>query len=202
MRNLYRLVIIFFLFLGINVSAFSNVKAVDKSDSAMIAAMQSTGHILMIRHAIAPGFGDPDNIQIGDCTTQRNLDESGRKQSKQIGAWLKSHNITPSAIYSSQWCRCLDTARLLDLGEVKELPALNSFFQMTENREPNLKNLNEFMSKLDTENKLIIMVTHSVTISAISGETVASGNGVLLKINNTKPFEFMSVVKPVLFNKQ
>ncbi len=202
MRNFYRLVIIFFLFLGINVPAFSNVKVVDKSDSAMIAAMQSTGHILMIRHAIAPGFGDPDNIQIGDCSTQRNLDESGRKQSKQIGAWLKSHNITPSAIYSSQWCRCLDTARLLDLGDVKELPALNSFFQMTENRESNLKNLNEFMSKLDTENKLIIMVTHSVTISAISGETVASGNGVLLKLNNTKPFEFLSVVKPVLFNKQ
>lgn len=188
--------------MGINVPAFSNVKVVDKSDSAMIAAMQSTGHILMIRHAIAPGFGDPDNIQIGDCSTQRNLDESGRKQSKQIGAWLKSHNITPSAIYSSQWCRCLDTARLLDLGDVKELPALNSFFQMTENRESNLKNLNEFMSKLDTENKLIIMVTHSVTISAISGETVASGNGVLLKLNNTKPFEFLSVVKPVLFNKQ
>ncbi len=202
MRNFYRLVIIFFLFLGINVPAFSNVKVVDKSDSAMIAAMQSTGHILMIRHAIAPGFGDPDNIQIGDCSTQRNLDESGRKQSKQIGAWLKSHNITPSAIYSSQWCRCLDTARLLDLGDVKELPALNSFFQMTENRESNLKNLNEFMSKLDTENKLIIMVTHSVTISAISGETVASGNGVILKLNNTKPFEFLSVVKPVLFNKQ
>ena len=148
----------------------------------------------MLRHAIAPGFGDPDNIKIGDCSTQCNLDEQGREQSQQIGRWLKQNNIAPSAIYSSQWYRCLDTARLLNLGAVKELAALNSFFQMPENREKDLRNLKAFIAEQTTDNNLIIMVTHSVTISAISGQNVASGDEVLLKINEKKPYELVSTV--------
>ncbi len=177
------------LFISLSFSAQAT-----ENNSKLINAMQSGGHILMIRHAIAPGFGDPDNIKIGDCRTQRNLDESGRKQSKQIGAWLKNNNIKPSAVYSSQWCRCLETAKLLDLGEVKELTPLNSFFQMTENRGLNLKALKEFISTRETDNKLIIMVTHSVTISAISGQSVASGDGVLLKLNKSGLYEFVDIV--------
>ena len=165
-------------------------------DSALMKAMQSKGYILMLRHAIAPGFGDPDDIEIGDCSTQRNLDEQGREQSRQIGVWLKRNNITPSAIYSSQWCRCLDTARLLDLGEVKELSALNSFFQMAENRESNIKNLKQFISEQHTDKNLIIMITHSVTISAIAGQSVASGDGILLKLNKNASHEFISAIIP------
>lgn len=184
---------IFIYFSVVTNAAQTNLKPAD-----LINAMQSNGHILMLRHSIAPGFGDPDNIQIGDCSTQRNLDESGRNQSKNIGAWLKLNNIKPSAIYSSQWCRCLDTARLLNIGEVEELPSLNSFFQMTENREPNLNHLKQFISIQKPNKSLIIMVTHSVTISAISGQSVASGDGVLLKLNNNSHYEFVSVVRPKL----
>ena len=101
-----------------------------ENTSTLIKSMQSDGHILMIRHAIAPGFGDPEIFKIGDCSTQRNLDDQGRKQSAKIGEWLRSHNIKPSAIYSSQWCRCMDTARLLDLGKVQEFSALNSFYEI------------------------------------------------------------------------
>ncbi len=179
------------------ITVTSNTYAIE-NNSKLIEAMQSDGHILMLRHAMAPGFGDPENIKIGDCSTQRNLDGTGRTQSKQIGAWLKHNNIKPSAIYSSQWCRCLETAKLMDVGNVKELPALNSFFEMTENREPNLKKLNAFIAAQNTTNKLIIMVTHSVTISAIAGHSVASGDGVLLKLNKDKYFDVISVVKPEL----
>ena len=178
-----------FLLMSLSISAHAN-----ENNAKLIKAMQSGGHILMIRHAMAPGFGDPDNIKIGDCSTQRNLDKSGRKQSKDIGKWLKSNNIKASAIYSSQWCRCMETAELLDLGTVKELPALNSFFQMTENREPNLRALNQFLSEQKIDGELIIMVTHSVTISAISGQSVASGDGVLLKLNKAAPYEVVNVV--------
>ena len=162
--------------------------------SNLIKAMQAGGHILMIRHANAPGFGDLDNIKIGDCSTQRNIDERGRKQSSKIGAWLRSHNIEPSSIYSSQWCRCLETAQLLDLGSVNELPSLNSFFQMPQNREPSLRSLKQFISEQSPEAGLIIMVTHHVTISAISGQNVQSGNGVLLKLNESAPYEFVSSI--------
>ncbi|WP_299871420.1 histidine phosphatase family protein [uncultured Cocleimonas sp.] len=168
----------------------------ENKDGALIKAMQGGGHILMIRHAKAPGFGDPANIKIDDCSTQRNLDQQGRQQSEKIGEWLRSNNIEVAEIYSSQWCRCLDTARLLNMGVVKELPALNSFFQMPENREPSLRTLKQFISDQSTNQKLIIMVTHHVTIAAISGQNVASGDGVLLKLNASAPFEFVGIFSP------
>ena len=184
----------FYLFnLTLLLSFNFNAHAKD-DNSKLIKAMQSDGHILMIRHAIAPGYGDPDNIKIGDCSTQRNLDDQGRKQSAKIGEWLRSNNIKPSAIYSSQWCRCMDTAKLLNLGKVQEFSALNSFFQMPQNREADLRTLKQFIGKQAIDNSLIIMVTHSVTISAIAGQSVASGDGVLLKLNKSAPYDFVGVV--------
>jgi broad specificity phosphatase PhoE len=151
--------------------------------------MKAGNHILMIRHALAPGSGDPANFTIGDCTTQRNLDNRGREQARAIGNWLRLNGITAARIYSSQWCRCLETARLMDLGPVLELPALNSFYEMVETREPNLKALNNFIAEQPADGALIIMVTHFVTISAIASRGVASGEGVLLKLNRDRPYE-------------
>ena len=79
------------------------------------------GTVLFMRHALAPGFGDPDHFSIKDCSTQRNLDETGRAQAQSIGAKLAAANIKFSAIYSSYWCRCLETAQLLGLGAVTPL---------------------------------------------------------------------------------
>ena len=162
---------------------------VDSNQADMIESMLAGGHILMIRHALAPGTGDPANFQIGDCSTQRNLDDRGRDQARAIGDWLRSKGITSARVYSSQWCRCLETAKLLQIGPVAELQALNSFYELTENREPNLKALREFIAKQSPDGKLIIMVTHLVTISAIADEAVSSGEGVLLKLNPAEQYE-------------
>lgn len=161
----------------------------------LIKAMQTGGHILMMRHENAPGYGDPENIKISDCSTQRNLDDLGRQQSKKFGEWLRQNSIEASAVYSSQWCRCLETAKLLEMGRVKELPALNSFFQMPEMRESNLKALTEFIAKQNNTSKLIIMVTHFVTIQAITGEGLASGDAVLIKLNSPGAYETIGIVK-------
>ena len=91
---------------------------VDSDQAEMIARMKAGGHILMIRHALAPGTGDPANFRIGDCSTQRNLDDRGRKQARAIGDWLRSKSITSARVYSSQWCRCLETAERLEMGSV------------------------------------------------------------------------------------
>ena len=96
-----------------------------------IRALKSGGGVLMIRHANAPGSGDPANFKIGDCATQRNLDDLGRAQARAIGVFLRHHEIVKVRLYSSQWCRCLETARLMNLGAVQPLPALNSFAAMT-----------------------------------------------------------------------
>lgn len=166
-------------FLGLMVFAALNTHA-DQGD--LIKQMKSGGHILMIRHAYAPGTGDPAHFKIGDCATQRNLDNRGRIQARAIGDWLRSKGIKDAKVYSSQWCRCLETATLLDFGSVSELSALNSFYELPQNREPNIKSLRSFFANLPNNGEFIILVTHFVTILEIAGEGVSSGEGVVLKL--------------------
>lgn len=161
----------------------------DSDQTGMIERMKAGGHILMIRHALAPGSGDPANFRIGDCSTQRNLDDRGRQQAKAIGDWLRSNGITSARVYSSQWCRCLETAELLELGSVAELPALNSFYELTQDRQPNLKALRKFIAVQPSDGVLVILVTHLVTISAIANEGVSSGEGVLLKLSKDATYQ-------------
>jgi phosphohistidine phosphatase SixA len=160
--------------------------AADQSD--VINRLKAGGHILMIRHALAPGNGDPPNFKIGDCATQRNLDDTGRDQARSIGVWLRNNDVTSARVYSSQWCRCLETARLLNLGPVQELAALNSFYERTQDRGPNLKALNDFISQQPVKGELIVLVTHFVTISGIAGTGVSSGEGVLLALHEKAPY--------------
>ena len=157
----------------------------------LIKQMMSGVNILMIRHAYAPGSGDPDNFKVGDCTTQRNLDGRGREQARFIGDWLRSKGIKAAKVYSSQWCRCLETARLLDIGTVAELPALNSFYELPHDRESNIKALRSFIANLPESGELIIMVTHFVAILEITGEGVSSGEGVVLKLKGKGTYDVL-----------
>jgi len=175
-------------FLGLMAFAALNTHA-DQGD--LIKQMKSGGHILMIRHAYAPGTGDPAHFKIGDCDTQRNLDNRGRVQARAIGDWLRSKGIKDAKVYSSQWCRCLETATLLDLGSVSELSALNSFYELPQNREPNIKALRSFIANLPTNGELIILVTHFVTILEIAGEGVSSGEGVVLKLKGGDTYDVL-----------
>ena len=92
-------------------------------------ALQRGEAVALIRHAIAPGTGDPPGFLLRDCSTQRNLSKEGRIQARRIGDFFRAQGIKEALVYSSQWCRCLETARLLGFGPVQELPALNSFFE-------------------------------------------------------------------------
>lgn len=159
-----------------------------------IATLQAGGHVLLIRHANAPGFGDPPNITLGDCTTQRNLDETGRQQARAIGDWLRNRGIDDAQVFSSQWCRCLETAELLDLGPVTELPGLNSFFELTENREANLAALRQFFRERSNTQTPLILVTHQVTINALSGKFRPSGTGVIMSMLPDGRVETVSTV--------
>ncbi len=170
-----------------------NSASAEQSD--LIARMKAGGHILMIRHALAPGNGDPSDFQLGDCTTQRNLDDRGRMQSRDMGRWLRTNGIKSARVYSSQWCRCLETAALMAMGTVTELAGLNSFYELPLNRESNLNALNKFISRQPGYGELIIMVTHYVTIAAITGETIASGEGVLLELRENAPYRVVGSLK-------
>ena len=151
--------------------------------------LKTGGHVLLIRHAFAPGSGDPEDFRVGDCATQRNLNEQGRSQARAIGRWLRSRAIDSARIFSSQWCRCLDTAELIGLGAVAELPALNSFYGRPLDAEPNLTALRTFLSQQPADGELIVMVTHFVTISGLTGNGVSAGEGVVLRLTGAENFE-------------
>ncbi|MGE3245278.1 MAG: histidine phosphatase family protein [Beijerinckiaceae bacterium] len=145
-----------------------------------LASAAKGGHIVLIRHAYAPGTGDPSNFRIGDCSTQRNLDASGRQQARRIGARLRQAFRDPVPVYSSQWCRCLETAGLLGLGPVEELPALNSFYDRPGEEKARMTALRRWLASRSLERPLIL-VTHQVTITALSGIFPASGEAVVLR---------------------
>lgn len=138
------------------------------------------GHVLMLRHAYAPGIGDPPGFRLDDCASQRNLDQTGRQQAAAIGDWLRAQGVRQARVYSSQWCRCQETARLLELGPVTPLPALNSFFQRPEDSAPTTRALLDFLATQPADGPLLILVTHQVNISAVTGNGIGSGEGVLL----------------------
>jgi hypothetical protein len=161
-------------------------------ENAVVEEMRSGGLVLMIRHASAPGIGDPDNFKLDDCATQRNLDDQGREQARAIGEWLRVRGIQNVKLYSSQWCRCLETARLMNLGPVAPLPALNSFFERPGDREPNLSAIRNFIFDHTKPGELIIMVTHQVTISGITGKWTDSGHGKLVRPDQKGGIELLA----------
>ena len=135
-------------------------------------------NVVFLRHALAPGYGDPDNFTIADCATQRNLNEVGRKQAENIGRRMRAEGFVFSEILSSQWCRCKETAMHLDVGEWQGFDGLNSFFQGHVDKQKTIKLLNEKLSKIP-EGHFVLMITHQVVISEITGIAPQSGGAVL-----------------------
>lgn len=143
-------------------------------------ALETRGTVIFFRHALAPGYGDPTNFQVDDCATQRNLDQRGREQAKQIGDAFKSLDFATDTVHSSPWCRCLETARLMDIGEAESFQGLSSFFEGHVDRQATLKLLSDKLSTISNRDESpAIMVTHQVVISAITKLVTSSGEGIL-----------------------
>lgn len=149
-------------------------------DAALWSVLRSPGHLALLRHAIAPGTGDPAEFKLRDCSTQRNLSAEGRDQAARIGARFRTNGIQTARVFTSQWCRCLDTAQLLALGPVEELPVLNSFFQRYERREPQTHALKEWLAGQDLDEPLVL-VTHQVNITALTSLHPTSGELVIIR---------------------
>ncbi|WP_323796657.1 histidine phosphatase family protein [Nisaea sp.] len=135
----------------------------------------------IMRHAIAPGTGDPEEFRIGDCSTQRNLDGTGRAQARRIGDAVRAAGMEVDRILSSQWCRCLETAEILGLGATEELASLNSFFADRSTGAEQTEGLRAFLAALPDDER-VILVTHQVNITALTGVYPASGEVILFRI--------------------
>lgn len=160
--------------------------AAQAGETDLLAALRVPGHVLMLRHAYAPGVGDPARFALGDCRTQRNLDERGRAEARAIGRRLREAGIASASVLSSEWCRCLETARLLDVGEVQAAPALNSFFAHPEQGPSRLSATRALIAGAAQGQLPVIMVTHDVTIAGLTGRRLASGEGVVLRTRGSE----------------
>ena len=180
---------IFNILVLISICIISSVKADSKHN--IISELKKGGKLIFIRHAYAPGGGDPENFDIDNCATQRNLNESGIIQSKKIGDFFKKNNIPLGKVFSSKWCRCKDTASIaFNNYETKNF--LNSFFskKFAKNRKNQIKDFYKFIEEQGT-NQNLIFVTHYVVISEILNYTPSSGEIVV----SDKHFKVIDTLK-------
>lgn len=147
-----------------------------------------------MRHALAPGTGDPSDFSVEDCGTQRNLSDAGRNQSKRIGARFRENGIKHAQVVASQWCRCLETAKLLDLGQVQALPIINSFFRHYEHRETQTQALRQWLSAKD-HHEPVVLVTHQVNIAALTDVYPISGEIVFIRLSDNGSVDVIGTIK-------
>lgn len=137
-------------------------------------ALREAGVVAVMRHAVAPGTGDPADFELDDCATQRNLDAAGRAQARAIGAAFRAHAVAVDKVLTSQWCRCRETAELLDLAPVEEFPPLNSFFADRSAAAAQTRRTRAYLAGLPAT-EMVVLVTHQVNITALTGVHPASG---------------------------
>ena len=172
----FKIILIFFLFL-LNKPSFANENIVE--------ILKKGGNIIFIRHAIAPGNGDPKNFDISNCSTQRNLSKDGELQALKIGKFFKENDIKFTKVLSSEWCRCKDTAKIA-FGNYDTKNFLNSFYdeRFLENKNKQISDFQKFIKNWNYSGNLAL-VTHYVVISEILDLATSSGE-IVITDNNLK----------------
>ena len=179
------LALLFAVVLITDVEATSNLKAVDNLNEAVTTI---DANVVFMRHALAPGFGDPDDFDLTLCRSQRNLSGAGQAQAKKIGVAIRKSIVNFKEVISSEWCRCKDTTALLNLGKWQTFEGLNSFFQDYADK---TLTLGVLQKKLDSiESGFTLMVTHQVVINAITKNVVRSGELVAYNSKTKESFVF------------
>ena len=157
-------------------------KSTQPTEEALWSDLRKGGYILLIRHADAPGTFDPPGFKLGVCSTQRNLSEEGRSQSKRLGELIRSKNVPIAQVFSSEWCRCIDTATLaFGADKVKTWPAISSPRGGDDKqRQRNIEAVRQRISSASLKTNMAL-VTHMFNIQDITGEGAAQGEIVVLR---------------------
>ena len=188
-RQIFYVCSIILVCFSVSASGFSS-----DSESEIWKALASGGYVALLRHALAPGTGDPPEFRLGECTTQRNLSDEGRDQASRIGDRFRENGIHGARVFSSQWCRCLETARLLKLGAVADLAPLNSFFRQFERRALQTEALRKWLVEQELDHP-IVLVTHQVNITALTGVYPDSGELVVIRRSETGDIQVIGTIE-------
>ena len=153
--------------------------------SELADKLKLPNHALLMRHALAPGIGDPAGFSLTDCSTQRNLDAQGRQQALRTGQWLQRQGIQAAMVLTSPWCRCKDTAHLLGYGSPELESAIGSFYEASQQAAEYTQRLQKRLAQLGPTkgDKALILVTHHVNILDYMGSHVGSGDMVLVQFD-------------------
>ena len=171
-------IVIFFIFITFMRPVFS-------SDFFQKEINKINANVIFLRHSWAPGFGDPENFKIDDCSTQRNLSDEGVLQARKIGKFFLINQIEFSEILTSEWCRCKDTINEMNIGDWKTFTGLNSFFQNFSKKKIVLPLLYDKLNNVKND-EIILLVTHQVVISEITNISPPSGGIVIYNTINKK----------------
>ena len=170
----------------------TGTSAQDSSEAAW-QAFRTPGAVAIMRHALAPGTGDPEVVRIGDCATQRNLDDAGQDQARRIGAALRARGLSFDAVLTSQWCRCRETAALLGLGDPEDLPSLNSFYEDWGAADQRTADTRAYLRK-HAATKRLFLVSHQVNISALTGAFTQSGEILIVRFDKDGKAEILGAI--------
>lgn len=166
-----------------------------RGNEALWGLLKSGGHVVVIRHAsTVPGFGDPPGFRLDDCATQRNLSDAGREESGRIGAAFRDRGVPVGRVLSSRWCRCLDTARLA-FGTAGPWAPLDSFFDDRSREQEQTRQVRELIGKRPLSGNLIL-VTHQVNITALTGIFPGQGEMVILTPSGNGDFRTAGRLRP------
>jgi len=171
-------------FIIIFISLTTSIKA--DLNKKLINQLEEGGKLIFIRHAYAPGSGDPNNFNLNDCSTQRNLNEDGINQAKNIGKFFKKNKIKIFKVFSSEWCRCKETAEIA-FNDFLTKNFLNSFYspEFQKNKSKQVKELSDYVRNFNSK-KNLILITHYVLIYEILGYAPSSGEIVISDRNFNK----------------
>ena len=205
MKRLFILSAIAFLLVSVKLPFQS---AMDTDTSATLNQVQAaqqdiwtqmrknTGYVVLLRHAkTVSGTGDPPGFELDDCATQRNLSKAGREQAEQIGREFRDRNIPISQVLSSEYCRCLDTARLLDLGTVKPAPMLNSIFEDRSTATQQIEQTRKRILNHRNNRGVIVIVSHYANIIEITSTPLQEGEIVVIQADPQGDLEVIGQIQ-------
>ena len=151
-----------------------------QADEAMWKLLQRGGQVVLMRHPVTdPGVGDPEGMQLGDCSTQRNLNDEGRAHASRIGEALRARKVEIGRVLASPWCRCVETARLAVDDVPQPSPALGNVFGQQDIAPSQLAQLRQLAGDRPPRGNALL-VSHGSTIFALTGVSPATGEMVVL----------------------
>jgi len=168
-------------------------RASQRADARIAALLRAGGVVIALRHALAPGTFDPPGFKLGDCSTQRNLNEDGREQARLIGLWMRQQKLTPSPVRSSPWCRCIDTATLA-FGRAEPWAALSSPTGAPDDQRQARQALLQAALKTVPFGRFEAWVTHQFVLADLAGTRTASGEALVLRATGSNGIEVLAKV--------